>query len=278
MKTYISLFILCLLSLMASAQLRTPSLSPTSTLTQKVGLTEIQIEYSRPSARDRSIFAEEGLIPFEEFWRAGANSATKISFSSGVRLGGESLDAGSYSILIKPYPTYWEIHFYPYESTDWTKYVNKEASFVLKPELTKTAALTESFEIRFQDLDLHTASLVFEWENSRVKVLVEVNDEEKVMASINRILSGPGMFDYYNAAVYLHASNTDLEKALEYIQEVTRSDKALFFQVSREAQILYDLNRKDEALLSAKRALSLAQEANNQDFIRFNTKLIEALE
>ncbi|MEL6254929.1 MAG: DUF2911 domain-containing protein [Bacteroidota bacterium] len=278
MKTYISLFILCLLSLIASAQLRTPSLSPTSTLTQKIGLTEIEIEYSRPSARDRSIFAEEGLIPFGEFWRAGANSATKISFSSGVSLAGENLEAGSYSILIKPYPTYWELHFYPFESTDWTKYVEKEASFVVKPEVSKSSAFIESFEIQIQDLDLHTASLVFEWENSRVKVPVELNDEERVMASIKRTLSGPGMFDYYNAAVYLHASNTDLEKALEYIQEVTRSDKALFFQVSREAQILYDLNRKDEALLSAKRALRLAQKANNQDFIRFNTKLIQKLE
>ncbi|MEM8892510.1 MAG: DUF2911 domain-containing protein, partial [Bacteroidota bacterium] len=210
MKKYISLFILCLLSLMASAQLRTPSLSPTSSLTQKLGLTEIQIEYSRPSARDRNIFAEEGLIPFGEFWRAGANSATKISFSSGVSLGGTSLEAGTYSILIKPYPTYWEIHFYPYESTDWNSYVEKKASFVLKPELMKSSAFIESFEIRIQNLDLHTASLVFEWENSRVKVPVEVNDGEKVMASFIMTLSGPGMFDYYNAAVYLHASNTYL--------------------------------------------------------------------
>ena len=278
MKKYISLFILCLLSLIASAQLRTPSLSPTSTLKQKLGLTEIEIEYSRPSARDRSIFAEEGLIHFGELWRAGANRATKISFSSEVRLMEKSLGAGTYSILIKPSPDHWEIYFYPYASTDWNSYVEKEASLILKPAVNKSASFIESFEIRIQDLDLHTASLVFEWETTRVKVPLEVNDQAQVFASIERTLSGPGMFDYYNAAVYLHVSNTDLEKALEYIQEVTRSDKALFFQVSREAQILYDLNRKDEALLVAKRALALAQQANNQDFIRFNTKLIEELE
>ena len=101
--------------------------------------------------------------------------------------------------------------------------MEQEASFVLKPELKKSSAFIESFEIRIQDLDLHTATLVFEWENSRVKVPLEVNDEEKAMASIKSTLSGPGMFDYYNAAVYLHASNTDLEKALEYIQVVSRS-------------------------------------------------------
>ena len=278
MKTYISLFILCLLSLMASAQLRTPSLSPASTLTQKVGLTEIEIEYSRPSARDRSIFAKEGLIPFGEFWRAGANRATKISFSSEVRLMGKSLEAGSYSILIKPFPGHWEIYFYPYVSTDWNSYVGREASLILKPAVAENASSIESFEIRIQDLDLHSASLVFGWEKTRVKVPLEVNDQAQVFASIERTLSGPGSFDYYNAAVYLHASNTDLEKALEYIQEVTRSDKALFFQVSREAQILQDLNRREEALVVAKRALMLAQEVNNQDFIRINTKLIEALE
>ncbi len=278
MKKYISLFILCLLSLLASAQLRTPSLSPTSSFTQKVGLTEIEIQYSRPSARDRRIFATEGLIPFGEFWRAGANAATKISFSSEVRLGGESLEAGSYSILIKPFATYWELYFYVYESGDWNSYVKKEADLILKSSVNKSDTFIESFEIHIQDLDLHTASLVFEWENSRIKVPLEVNDKERVLASIDRTLSGPGSFDYYNAAVYLHATHTDLEKALQYIQEVTSSDKALFFQVSREAQILKDLNRKEEALLSAKRALALAQKANNQDFIRINEQLIETLE
>lgn len=277
MKKYISLFILCLLFNFASAQLRTPSLSPLATVKQMIGLTEIEVQYFRPSVRSRIIFSEKGLIPYGEFWRAGANNATKISFSSNVILGEASLEAGEYSILIKPYAKHWEMYFYPYESNNWNSYVPKEPLKILKAKLEEHNSLVESFEISFQDLELHSATLVFEWENSRLSIPLEVDDKEKVMASIERTMAGPGQFDYFNAAVYLHDADLDLEKALEYIQKVTASDKAFFFQVSREAQILKDLNRNEEALLAARRALVLAQEAKNSDFIRINEKLIELL-
>ncbi|MEM6801050.1 MAG: DUF2911 domain-containing protein [Bacteroidota bacterium] len=278
MKKYISLFILCLLFTLASAQLRTPSLSPMSTLKQRIGLTEIEVEYFRPSLRSRSIFDEKGLIPYGEFWRAGANNATKISFSSDVVLGQSKLEAGSYSILIKPYANYWEIYFYPYEGNNWNTYVPKEPLKILKAKVENMASLLESFEISFQNLELHTASLIFEWEKIRISIPLEVDDKEKVLASIERTMAGPSQFDYFNAAVYLHDAGLDLEQALGYIQKVTASDKAFFFQVSREAQILKDLNRKEEALISAKRALTLAREAKNSDFIRINEKLIQLLE
>ena len=77
-----------------NAQVRTPAPSPSSELKQTVGMTEVTIAYSRPGVKGRTIFAENGLVPFGKPWRLGANAATKFSFSENVILGGEKMKAG----------------------------------------------------------------------------------------------------------------------------------------------------------------------------------------
>jgi len=44
--------------------------SPTSTVKQRVGLTDIEVDYSRPGMKGREIFG--GLIPYDQVWRTGA--------------------------------------------------------------------------------------------------------------------------------------------------------------------------------------------------------------
>ena len=92
-----------------TGQIRTPAASPFSKMEQTVGLTDITVEYSRPSMKGRTIFAEDGLVPFGKEWRFGANAVTKITFSDDVKVEGNELKKGSYAVLATPGAEKWEI-------------------------------------------------------------------------------------------------------------------------------------------------------------------------
>src|SRR5690606_23989654 len=89
-------FMLLGLSSELNAQIKTPAPSPSSKTTQTVGLTDITVEYSRPSKKGREIFGNEGLVRYGETWRTGANKNTIVTFSDAVKVGGKDLKAGSY--------------------------------------------------------------------------------------------------------------------------------------------------------------------------------------
>lgn len=277
MKSTILLLFLFLPALV-SAQITIPSLSSSAYIKQTVGLTEITVDYSRPSTKGRIIFGESGLLPANELWRTGANNATKISFSANASILGHDIEEGNYTILSIPGEKTWKMNWYPYESTNWNSYVEKEPLFTLELNVGKTDTHVETFEISFQDINLNSASLSFSWEQTLVKVPIMVRETEQILKSIERTLAGPSNSDYFQAALYLHESKGDLNKALEYIQIVTASENAQFFQVTREAQILLELGKNKEALSAAKRGLSLSEQVGNNDFIRLNKKIISQLD
>ncbi len=258
-----------------SAQLTVPALSPMSKTTQTVGLTEIEIEYSRPSKRNRAIFGENGIIPYNELWRTGANAATKITFTADVTIFETSIKKGSYAILTKPGKTSWEIYFYTYTSGNWNTYQDQVpiASFTTK-HIELNEAL-ETFLIYMDQITLDSAQLVFAWDQVKIAVPLKFDTHKKTMASIAKTISGPTDFDYFQAALYLHEAQRDLDKALIYIQKATRGKNPLFFQVYREALILADLDRKTQAITAAKKSLELSKKAKNKDFIRLNEKNIK---
>jgi len=259
------------------AQLKIPNLSPSATAIQKIGLTTAEINYYRPSARGRTVFGNQGLLPFGEMWRTGANNATKITFSDPVFISKKPINAGSYTIITTPREKDWQIQWYPYESTNWNSYINKEAIISINIPVEKTNSYKESLSIHFEDITLESANLNIHWANTRVKIPITVDEKESILKSIDKTLAGPSPFDYFRAAVYLHETKTDLALALKYIQKVTNSDKALFFQVTREALILKDLGKNKEAKQIAKRGLELSKKAKNNDFIRLNQNMIETL-
>ncbi|SEM07626.1 Protein of unknown function [Aquimarina amphilecti] len=257
------------------AQLKVPALSPYSTTTQTVGLTDITLEYSRPSKRNRIIFGEKGIIPFGELWRTGANAATKISFSNDLTIFNTTIKKGSYAILTKPGQSTWEIHFYPYESGTWNSYVNKKPIASFNTKSIQKNDVSESFLIYIDTITLDSAKLLFTWDTTKIILPLKLKTHEKTMANIKKILSGPSNFDYFQAALYLHEAQQDLDTALAYIQKVTNVENPLFFQVYRESLILADLNRKTEAISVAKRSLELSKKAGNKDLIRLNEKNIK---
>jgi hypothetical protein len=146
------------------AQNNGPSPSPTCTISQKVGMTDVSIVYSRPGKKDRVIFAEDGLVPYGKPWRTGANAATKISFGDDVTLGGQKLAKGDYAILTVPGANEWKVMLYAYDSTNWGSYVDKDpvASFTAKP--SKLGDITvETFMIDIGNVRDTSATIGLVW-------------------------------------------------------------------------------------------------------------------
>jgi len=263
----------CSLSLV-QAQIETPAPSPSAEVEQVVGLTEIEINYSRPGVKGRTIFAKDGLVPFGKMWRTGANAATQISFDDDIVLGGTALEEGEYAILTKPMADKWEVMLYPYESGSWGLYVDKKPAATITAKTQKTAMPIESFTIAINNLKMESATLDMMWENTLVSIPIEVEVKERVMENIEEVMSGPSQNDYYAAASFLHESGADLDKALEYIQKANAKDPK-FWQVRREALILADMGKYNKAIDAAKKSKELAMKANNEDYVRMNDKSIE---
>lgn len=155
------------------AQDRAPS--PSCTTTQKVGLTDVTVEYSRPGKKDRTIYATDGLVPFGKVWRAGANAATKITFSDDVKIEGNDLGAGSYAITTVPTATTWTVNFYPYEATGWTTYRDKDPVVSVTVNSQQMDVSVESFLIDIGNLRDYSATITLVWDNTFVPINFTVN-------------------------------------------------------------------------------------------------------
>lgn len=276
LKFIFSLLMLCI-SVMSYAQIKLPALSPLVEISQKIGLTTATLSYSRPSLRGRELFGEDGILVLGEKWRTGANAITKIAFTNDIIMNGETLPKGAYTLLTTPQKTTWKFHFYPYEKLTYTKFLEKEPVLEFTIPVQQLNDSIETFSLHFDAITLSSANLVLQWSNYKIEVPVKLNEHEAILANIDKVLTGPSDFSYFQAALYLHESQTNLPLALEYIRKITQSGSALFFQVYREALILKDLKRNKEAVEAAIRSKELSQKAGNNDLVRLSQKLIDEL-
>ncbi|RZJ35396.1 MAG: DUF2911 domain-containing protein [Flavobacterium sp.] len=253
------------------AQVRTPQASPKATFKQMVGLTEVEINYSRPSMRGRTIFGD--LVPFGKVWRTGANENTTISFSEDVVIDGKTLKKGQYALYTIPKAESWDVIFY--KTTDnwgtpekWDD-DNVALKASAKPEMLNRAV--ESFTIGINNLDNNYANLEILWEKTTVPLRFEVPTQKMAMASIERALSGPSSTDYFGAAQYYYQSNGDANKALTYVNKALELSKEKPFYMYRQKSLIQArLGDKKGAIESAKLSLAGAQQAKNSDYVKMN--------
>lgn len=277
MKYLITMLLYGSVTTLLCAQIKIPAMSPPAKLSQTIGLTDITIEYSRPNLRGRTALGKEGVIPYGEKWRTGANSASSLTTSTDIMIDDHIIPKGKYAILTTPYTAYWELHLYPFETGNWSSYVKKTPLVTVRSSMVTTDIGLQSLLISFDNITLESGDLILWWGQHLMTFHIEASSHEQILANIKRELDGPSSFDYFQAALYLHETQTDLTQALSYIREVTKSEKARFFEVHREALILADLGQKQDAIASAKRSKQLSQTANNQDFVRLNERLIARL-
>ncbi|WP_107037702.1 DUF2911 domain-containing protein [Brumimicrobium mesophilum] len=274
-----TLFLLSALgiSLVTSAQVKTPALSPEAEMEQTVGLTEVEVDYSRPSLRGRDMHKE--ILPLGEKWRFGANKNTTISFDTKVNFGGTDISSGTYAMYAVTGAKEWKIILYK-ETENWGLPKEWSADMVaaeVTVPVNKTKNNVETFTISFDNLDINHFDLVAEWGNTSLSIKVKLPTNELAIASINEGIKGnPSERDYYSAANFYLNANMELENALTYINKaIEMNGDAPFYYVRKKALILAGLGKKTEAIEAAKVSLESAQKAGNQDYVRMNEASIK---
>lgn len=263
-------------SLTSAVAQMTPAASPTGKIEQKVGLTDVTIQYSRPSKNNREIFG--GLVPYNEYWRTGANENTKVTFSEPVIVNKDTLKAGTYALFTKPGKTDWEIVFYN-DATNWglpQKWDDSKIAAKISVKAMETSMTIETFTMSIDNLSFSGATIDLMWDKTAVAVPFTVLTDAKVMANIGKIMAGPSAQDYNSAAQYYLNSKKDLKQALEYSNKATELNKDAFWMWRTKSLIQAELGDKSGAVASAKTGLALAEKAGNKDYqAMFNTSIAE---
>ena len=250
-----------------------PSPSPLSTLKQRVGLTDIEITYSRPGAKGRPIFG--GLVPYGQVWRTGANARTRISFSTPVKLSGKDIAAGEYSLFTIP------------GENEWTVIVNKDTKSSpfdynasndvarFTAPVVKLAEHVETFTIVINSIRDDSATIDLLWEHTCVPVRLNLDLVGSLAPKIEAAMSAPGeRKPYYQAAMFYYDHGLDLQKAKEWINKANET----YYIDYLKAEILAKLGDKEGAIAAAKRSSELAGKAPGASgYLKLNEELIAAL-
>ncbi len=271
---------LCLLTLIfcsrnAAAQ-QLPQLSPAASVSQIVGLTKISIDYSAPAVKGRTVWGD--LIPYNKLWRAGANSPTKITFSTDVAINKTNVKAGTYSLFIKPM-----------KDAPWTVYINndpknegvfayndKEDVAVFEVKTTFVVETKERLNYTINTENENKGTIAMAWEHIKLAFEIETNTKAIAEANIQKMVAEADRSwqTYNNAARFYLENNQDLDKANEWIEK-SIANKKYFANYWTKARLLAKKNNFDQALNTAYEALALGNENPNESFNN-NKPLIEA--
>ncbi|HIC31364.1 MAG TPA: DUF2911 domain-containing protein [Flavobacteriaceae bacterium] len=272
MKKLITLLMVFAVTFTVNAQIETPQPSPSQKMEQKVGLTDVTVQYSRPSMKGRTIFGD--LVPYGKLWRTGANQNTMVTFSTDVMIGGKTVKAGSYAIFTTPNKDNWEIVFYS-DTNNWGTPQNWDESKVAAKVISEVYDIPmdiETFTISFDDLTNDSAVLGIMWEKVYVGVKIEVPTDKKVSAAIEKVMNGPSADDYYAAARYYLESGKDINQAVVWMDkaiEMTK-DNPRFWWLRQQSLIKAKAGDKKGAIQAAKASLEGAEKAGNADYIKMN--------
>ena len=253
-----------------------PAASPTSTLKERVGLTDIEIVYSRPSVKGRKIFG--GLVPYGEVWRTGANNATKITFSTDVKINGAAVAAGTYALFTIPGADEWTIIINK-GAAQWGAFQYKEADDVVrvKAKAEKLPQHVESFVIAFDGLRDESADLLLAWDNTIVPIKIEHELTATLLPQIDAVMASDAKNKpYYQAAMFYFDHGQDLKKASEWIDAAIKQREAHYI-VHLKAKIHAKLGDKEGAIAAANRSIELAKKANDSGYVKLNEDLISSL-
>lgn len=270
-KLILSLFVVALTSSI-NAQIKTPAPSPFQKIEQKIGLTDITIEYSRPSMKGRKIFG--GLEDFGKVWRTGANANTKIIFSTDFMIDGKSLKKGTYALYTIPGKTTWDVILYSDASNWGTPRKWDETKVAAKVKVTpyELPMNIETFTISFDDLTNNSAVLGLMWENVYVGLKFETPTDIMVSKNIEKVMNGPSANDMYAAAVYYLQSGKDITKAQEWIDKAVKmtSKEPRFWFLRQQSLIHAKAGNKKGAIKAAKQSLKYAEENGNAGYVKMN--------
>ncbi len=258
-------------TLAMQAQVKTPQASPSTKIEQVVGLTDVEIDYSRPSAKGRTVYGE--LVPYGKLWRTGANANTTITFSEDVVIDGKTLKKGKYALYTLPKADSWDVIFYA-DTDNWGLPENWSDDKVALRTTVKPETLNrkvETFTIAVNNVENDSAFLELSWEKTIVAVKFEVPTQKTAMKSIEKTLAGPTSSDFFSSAQYFYQSNGDLNKALTWVNKAVDMEKEPpFWYLRLKSLIQAKKGDKVGAVETAKLSLAAAEKAKNMDYVKMN--------
>ncbi|WP_108867150.1 DUF2911 domain-containing protein [Aquimarina aquimarini] len=270
MKKIVLFLSVALLSLQMKAQVKTAQPSPSAKTEQVIGLTDVTVEYSRPSMKGRTIFGD--LVPYDKLWRTGANKNTQITFGDDVKVGGKELKKGTYAIFTKPGKSNWDVIFYT-DANNWgtpQKWDETKVAAKVTVKATTIPMNVETFTIMFSDFKTDAAVMNFLWANTEAAVTIETPAKAQTIASIEKTMAGPSDRDHYLAATF-YKDEGEFAKAKEHIDKAISLRKEPAFWYFRQQSLIYSKSGdKAGAIKAAKTSLELAQKAGNADYVKLN--------
>jgi hypothetical protein len=253
-----------------------PQVSPAATVKQRVGLTDVEVDYSRPSVKGRVVFGD--LVPYGKVWRTGANQATKIIFSTPVKLNGTEIPAGTYALMTIPDKDEWTIIINK-GSEQWGAYKYDEKSDVarFKAKPIKIGGNIETFAIDFDDINDNSSLIDLVWEKTKVPIKLEVDYQDKLVSQIEAVMdSNDEKKPYFQAAMFYYNHGLDLQKAKKWV-DAAIAENEMYYMVHLKAKILAKLGDKEGAIAAAKRSSELAQKAGDAGFEKLNKDFLASL-
>jgi len=270
-KTVLSLAF-AIATLIAGAQYF-PAPSPLAREYQMVGLTEMEVEYSRPGVKGRQIFGD--LVPFDKLWRTGANRASKITFSNEVSFNGTKVEAGTYSIFTIPMKDKVMVMLNSnYDQGGTGSY--DESLNVAKTEVPfkKSSEKVERMRFSFENVQDDKVDLVFNWSNMMFSVPISVNTANHVVESMEgKMKEIEGLYGFYEDAASYYLANDNPEKALEFAKKST-DIKEVFWNMHTLAKAYKANGEMKMAKQTAEKSLEMSKEADYQPYIKMNEKLL----
>jgi tetratricopeptide (TPR) repeat protein len=225
---------------------------------QRVGITDISINYHRPLVKGRKIWGS--LVPYGQVWRAGANENTTIEFSDPVSIEGKPLAKGIYGLHMIPTENEWTIIF-SRNAAAWGSFAYNQAEDALRVTVKpRTADAEEALAYEIDEVTPTSAVVALRWEKLAVPFKVEVNTRDIVAKSLPTQLTGLAQFTWDgwdDAANYLLANKYNLEEALKY-EDRSIGVEERYDNLMTKARILDALNKKDEATVARNKALGMA--------------------
>jgi len=261
-----------------SAQIKSPQPSPTATITQKVGVSNISVEYSRPGAKEREIFG--GLVSYGKMWRTGANKATKITFNENCVFGGAKVKKGSYSLFTIPGEKEWTVVLN--KNTElWGvgEYDEKNQVCSIVSKAIETKDFTESFTIDFGTFQSFSAIMSLKWANTKIDIKIESLEAKKLEKQYLELLTkGPSASDYYHGAKFFADNTSEYEMALEWINTAIDKRPDAFWMQFHKARILKKMGNKKESISVAEEVIALAKEKKDDyGYIKRSEDLIKSM-
>jgi hypothetical protein len=253
-----ALFLLASVGQAQSFLLDLPRPSQHAEVTQRIGITDVTINYHRPLVNKRKVWG--GVVPYGQVWRAGANENTTIKFTDPVTIEGKPLPKGTYGLHMIPGENEWTVIF-SRNSTSWGSFTYDQAEDALRVTVKPQATdFHEALAYDFDDVNPDSTVVTLRWEKVAVPFKVGVNTHEIVEQNLHNQLRGLAQYawdGWDDAANYLLQEKIDLEEALKY------SDKSILHEARYDnfmtkSKVLDALGRKDEATTARNKALAMA--------------------